>query len=252
MERYLEELRKFDEIEHVFGNDLIDRIQWEEREDTYLVNIEDNESVVLNKNNDFEENYEKMVAYLTNMKSQILNHMIKGDSYYHDWLIFRVHYVMQKAHFYLKISDLHDSKEIIQYLSDSMGKVNYKTVVKLINLSLVEYRRCINTIFNYLGATRALRDLALTYLDDNEFHGEYWALQLWNLTPTFLTDQYGYIFYIGNEMGKMDNCPYDYKPEEYYYLSLYQRYIDNIMDNQQLTIQQKEEIVHKIQEEINK
>lgn len=250
MEKYLEELRRFDDIEHIFGSEFIDQIQYEEVADAYLVRIEGCEVGILSKDDDFEEIYTDLLAYLVYAKSQIFNHFEKGGLYYHDWCFFRVNYVIQKASFYLHISNVNNLQDVLQYLSEAMGRINCDIVIKLMNSPVKDYKGQIAYLFIYLGTVRALRDLALAYLDNDHLYGEYWAFQLWYMTPTFITDHFGYIFYIGNEMGKLAECPYNYHATEYYYSALYERIKQNISEHRQLTDQEKEDVIHQIEKEM--
>lgn len=66
----------------------------------------------------------------------------------------------------------------------------------------------------YIGASRAIRNLSIEYLSDAQ------AFQLWLLTLTYITEKYGYVFYIANEWDNLKRCLLDAELHTYCYRDL--------------------------------
>lgn len=250
----LTQLRKFDQTENVFGKDLIDAIEFGECSDAYVVRVNAYPAVVLRKEDKFETNYFMLIHYLTDIKNQVMNGEEPHNEtvYYHDWLIFKQSYNLRKAWFWLNVKDAEAPQEVIELLVSILGEINYKAVISLYNTKNTDYHTQADIIMEYLGNTRAVRDLSMKYLDPKL--GIQWQFHLWNMMAYFIIDHYGQVFYLGNELSSLDYCPYGYRAKEYYYNAFYERLYLNlkkdIPKNEGITQQQKEAIREEINREI--
>ena len=246
MNNLLEQLRKFDDFEQVFGQEFLDTIQYGECEDAYLVKVSDLTPITLMKKDSFECNYFSLIAYLTEMKNIVMNGGTpdSGSRYHHDWLIYKIHYNIRKACFYLHTENVNDPDEVTDSLIYFLGKSNYHALTKLFNTSSEDYLEHAENVMIYIGNTRAIRDLCMKYLDP--ILGTQWQFHLWHMTPTTIIETYGDIFYLGNELSRLDYCPFDYQAEEYYYsrlyTQLYQYMSKDIPKNKHITKEMKKEI----------
>lgn len=250
MEKYLRKLKRLEGKEHIFGKELINAIQYSEESDGYAVRVGEYPPVFLMEEDCLEDNYIELIGYLTKIKSRIFNQHRPEDSqglYYSDWLAFKINYNAMKAEFYRKISNPWDADKVISFLSGWLGRENYNVVMTDMCVGAEKYRSRINHIFMYLGTARAIRDLTIKYLDNT--YASCWAFHLWNLTPTYLTDKYGYIFYLGNELSSLEDCPYDYVPREYYYHDFYMKVKKSIEEDVYLSKEQKEKVIDRFCEE---
>lgn len=253
-EKLLMHLRQLEAEEHFFGADFLEAIGWAEAADAYLLRVYDFEPLFLKKDGGFASTLFTVIHYLTEKKSQHVNGP-KPDTvsnYYRDWLLFKQCYLIRKAWFYLNIDNENDVDEVTELLIHILGVINYKTVTQIFDTSNEDYLGHGSIAMNYVGNTRAVRDLSMKYLDPKV--GTQWQFHLWHLTPTTITDTYGYVFYLGNELSKIDYCPYDYEPKEYYYHNLYTTIYGNlekdIPKNSHITAKQKKQIWRKISEQI--
>ena len=254
MERILEELNKLDAAENLFGEDFIRSIIYNEAADGYIVRVKEYPFIIIMKDENFSISYFRFIAYLTEIKNQDMNGCEPHDesSYYHDWLTFRKTYNIRKAWFYLKVKDTHDPDEITDLLIEILGQANYRAVFTYFHTPPEDYLGNAWVVMDYLGNTRAVRDLSRKYLDEE--YGIQWPFHLWHLTAHTLIEAFGYFFYLGNELGSLDFCPYDYTAQEYYYTELYRKIYQNtkrdIPRNRHLTEKMRQDIWQKIRKEI--
>lgn len=223
MKELLKALKEFNKVEHVFEDDFLESIQYGTASDGYAVRIPDFAPVLIYKDDDPADNYRKLIMYLVEVKSEQFNQKNKDKkirNYYNDWLTFKTAYYVTKAIFYSCIDDVTDKGEVNAYLAALLGKVNHNTVVLDMHIDPADISAHAENIFMYLGTTRAIRDLNMKYLETRECH---WEFHLWHLTPHYLIDHYEYIFYLGNEMSKLEDCPYNYIAKEYYYNRFYEK-----------------------------
>ena len=254
MERILHELKKFDEAEHAFGEEFLNNIAYGITADAYVAKVYDYPAIALKKENCFEQNYFDLIYYLTDMKNRHMNgcEPHHESSYYHDWLTFKRNYNIRKAWFYLSIQDPDDENEVVDLFIEILGRINYRALTTLLNTLNEDYKDHAHNVMEYIGNTRAIRDLNMRYLDSK--FGTQWQFHLWHMMPTTITEDYGYIFYLGNELSKLDYCPYDYQAKEYYYKEFYRTLYNNmnkdIPINEHITEKQKLEIWKEISREV--
>lgn len=227
IKKILEELEKFDQTENAFGKEVIEAVSYEETKEAFVVRLHEYPPVVLMKSESFRINYFSLIMYLTEMKNRMMNgeDPVNPNKYYYDWLTFKKSYNICKAWFYLNIQDVNDAMEIIELFIRILGKINYKAVVAGSGTPNTDYDQHASIVMEYIGNTRAVRDLSMKYLDDK--YGTQWQFHLWNMMAHYLIDKYGNIFYLGNELSSLDFCPYTYRAEEYYYDAFYERLHEN-------------------------
>ena len=220
LEQLLFHLERLDEEEQFFGTDFLHTISCAELADSYLLKIYDFEPLILYKEDSLPSNLFTAIHYLTEKKSQYVNgpEPEKVSQYYRDWLYYKQCYLIRKAWFYLNIENVEDIDEVTDQLIHILGLINYNTVTQIFQTSNEDYLGHGAIAMSYVGNSRAVRDLSMKYLDP--LVGTQWQFHLWHLTPTTITDTYDYVFYLGNELSKIDYCPYDYKAKEYYYEAL--------------------------------
>lgn len=247
-------LEKFDTKEHFFGAEFIENISSAECRDAYFIKVYDHEPLVLKKEWDFNESYFTLIDYLTTIKSQHVNGPMPEyvSSYYHDWLYYKRSYNIRKAWFYLTVHNEDDPDEVREMLIHILGRANCAAITSFFNIPNDEYRDHVINIMHYVGNTRAIRDLSMTYLDPK--FGTQWQFHLWHLTPVTIIENFGYVFYLGNELSKIDYCPYDYDAKEYYYAQLYSNICKNlekdIPKNRGITAERKMQIREEIDREV--
>lgn len=256
IEKFISQLKKFDEAENFFGKEFLDNVSFGECADAYLAKAYDYAPIVLKKEYGFKSNYFMLIGYLTTMKTQHVNGPLTGNEtwYYKDWLLYKKSYNIRKAWFYATIQDEDDADEVVDLLINALGLANYHAVTTRINVSYEDYHTHVENVMEYVGNTRAVRDLSMKYLDPK--YGTQWQFHLWNMTPVSLTENYGFVFYLGNEMSQIDYCPYNYKAHEYYYKKLYTTLHENlekdIPKNDGITQERKKQIWEEIREDVLK
>ena len=254
MNKLLEQLKKFNTEEQAFSQEFIDSISYEICKDAYLIKVYDYPILTLMKDDGFETNYFSLIAYLTEMQNNAMNGGIseKMSRYCKDWLLFKKNYNIKKAWFYLNLKENKDLNEITDMLIRLLGVANYHAVMDCLYTDSTEYNDQAANIMVYLGNTRAIRDLSMRYLDP--VLGTQWQFHLWHMTPTTITDNYGYIFYLGNELSSLSYCPFDYRAKQYYYSNFYTQLYENlnrdIPANSHVTEEMKQQIWEEIKHEV--
>lgn len=247
VDNMLDELKKLNEAENLFDNDLLERIQWNELKDAYAIRVCDYPAIVVKKRNSFESNYYLLIHYLTDINSQYRN---KGcnkvkSSYYNDWLRFRQSYNIRLAYCYLNVKNMSDNKDLLECFITIMGQLNYYTVTNILNLNTFDVEGHVQNVMEYLGNFRAIRNMCIKYFE-NHFESQA-AFHIWNLYPYSIIKEYGNIFYLGNELDSLGNwCPYNYEPKQYYYNQFYKTVRKNCnmgMEDEE-DIEDDEEIEH--------
>ncbi len=248
------QLEKFDAEEQFFGKEFLEAIRYAECTDSYLLKVYDYDPIILKKEDDAASNYLTAIHHLTYIKSQHINGPVPKEpsSYYKDWLVYKSNYNVRKAWFYMNVGNTDDLNEVTQLLIEILGHINYHAVTSFLNTNSANYKDQVSDVMNYIGNTRAVRDLNMKYLDS--FYGTQWQFHLWYMTPTLITEQYDYIFYLGNELSKIKYCPYDYQATEYYYNALYEKIFSNmkkdIPANRHITDEMRGQIWQEIKREI--
>ncbi len=102
-----------------------------------------------------------------------------------------------------------DRKDLFKILAEILGSWSADCVEGLVQSKEPEEK--LYFLSRYIGASRAIRNLSIEYLSDAQ------AFQCWLLTPTYITEKYGYVFYIANEWDNLKRCLLDAEPHTYYY-----------------------------------
>ena len=72
-------------------------------------------------------------------------------------------------------------------------------------------------ISRYIGASRAISNINMhESINAEVFH-------LWTMTPQYINENFGNVFYIGNEWDETEICELDARPKTYYYPNLEKR-----------------------------
>lgn len=246
MEKILEELRKFEKTEHIFGDDFINSITYEEKgKYEYIIKIKDCFNIVLEKYNSFTDNYLYLIERLVECKNQT-HECDTVTCYYHDWLIFQKEYICTIAEFYAQ--NFKTESERDRFIFNKLGELNFCITEGITHARIQRYRWHMNELFVYLGGISAMSYLVYEAMDndveDRLFMRsfDYW----WRLLPVFLTNQCdGELLYdIGTEMKMLKNCSYDYQSENH--LKLYETLIHHIVDATNLDIKEKEQLIQQI------
>ena len=138
-----------------------------------------------------------------------------GNTYYNNWSEFRS--VMEEIKFcvFENSKMCTSKKKLFNLLSGILGQWNADCVEGLVKSNTLRDR--LYYISRYIGASRAIRNLS-TYYDLNCS-----SFQLWNMMPVYIYENYGNVFYIGNEWDNMRNCLLDQTPSTYYYNEMVQK-----------------------------
>jgi hypothetical protein len=135
-----------------------------------------------------------------------------GNIYYNNWSEFRS--VVEEIRFcvYEKSKNCTSKKDLFHLLSGILGQWNTDCVEGLMKSDTINDK--LYYISRHIGASRAIRNLSIDYqLNSNAFH-------LWNMMPYYIYENFGYVFYIGNEWDDMTSCSLDQIPSTYYYDAL--------------------------------
>ena len=133
-----------------------------------------------------------------------------GNQYYKNWSEYRAVTVSIRYNFFLK--NRSDGKDLFKILAEILGSWSADCVEGLVQSKEPEEK--LYFLSRYIVASRAIRNLSIKYLSDAQ------AFQLWLLTPTYITEKYGYVFYIANEWDNLKRCLLDAEPHTYYYRDL--------------------------------
>lgn len=133
-----------------------------------------------------------------------------GNTYYNNWSEFRAVSVSVRFDIFQKLQS--GSKDFFSTLASTLGCWSTDCVEGLMNAN--NYRDELYFISRYVGASRAIQNL------NKKFSVGSTALYLWQMAPTYITENYGLVFYIGNEWSRMESCSLDVTPEENYYNDL--------------------------------
>lgn len=143
-----------------------------------------------------------------------------GNRYYNNWSEFRAVYSHTRYEFFSKYADNMSEKQVFDILAEILGRNSADATTGLIR-SASNLEDALYYISRYIGASRAIRNINMQESIDAEvFH-------LWTLTPQYIIENFGYVFYIGNEWDGTEICELDATPETCYYPALVERIADN-------------------------
>jgi hypothetical protein len=130
-----------------------------------------------------------------------------GNRFFINWSEYRAVSVSVRYNFFLKSKCSRENQ--FEILAGILGIWSADCVEGLMRSE--DPKEKLYFLSRYIGASRAIRNLNAEYqIDSDAFH-------LWNMTPTYITEKYGYVFYIGNEWDDLQSCSLDAEPHTYYY-----------------------------------
>ena len=133
-----------------------------------------------------------------------------GNQYYNNWSEFRAVYSHTRYEFFSRYDENMTDKEVFDLLAEILGRNSADATTGLIR-SEDDHDKILYYISRYIGASRAIRNINMQESIDAEvFH-------LWTMTPQYIIEKYGYVFYIGNEWDETEICKLVAKPKTYYY-----------------------------------
>ena len=139
-----------------------------------------------------------------------------GNHYYNNWSEFRAVYSQTRYEFFSKYMDNMSNKEIFDILAEILGKNSADAITGLIRSS-DNLEDTLYYISRYIGGSRAIRNInILESINAEVFH-------LWTMTPQYIIEKFGNIFYIGNEWDETEVCELEATPKTYYYSALVKR-----------------------------
>lgn len=139
-----------------------------------------------------------------------------GNHYYNDWSEFRAVYSHTRYEFFSKYADNMSEKQVFDILAEILGRNSADATTGLIR-SKNNPKDILYYISRYIGASRAIRNINMQESINAEvFH-------LWTMTPQYIIENFGYVFYIGNEWDETEICELDASPKTYYYPNLIER-----------------------------
>lgn len=138
-----------------------------------------------------------------------------GNLYYNNWSEFRAVYSQTRYEFFSKSVDNMNDKEVFDTLSEILGRSSADATTGLLR-SVNNLEDTLYYLSRYIGASRAIRNINIHNIDAEVFH-------LWTLTPQYIIENFGYVFYIGNEWDRTEICELDAVPKTHYYPSLIKR-----------------------------
>ena len=139
-----------------------------------------------------------------------------GNRYYNNWSEFRAVYSHTRYDFFSKCAQEDDIQESFFSLAEILGRETADCVAGLMS-SKNDLHDTLYFISRYIGASRAVQNLNMQLGIDVP------ALHLWHLTPQYIIENYGYVFYIGNEWDSTEVCSLNEVPKTYYYEELVSR-----------------------------
>jgi len=155
--------------------------------------------------------------YQNAVKQLSFNEYRPGNVYYNNWSEFRAVYAQTRYDFFVNHHDDMSDKEIFDLLAALLGKYSANATIGLIQ-SKNDLHDTLYYLSRYIGATRAIRNLNIELLESEVF-------QLWTMTPQYIAEHFGYVFYIGNEWDETEICELNAMPKTYYYNDLVNRIV---------------------------
>lgn len=156
--------------------------------------------------------------YQNSVKQLSFNEYHPGNAYYNNWSEFRAVYAQTRYDFFVKCHDNMNDKEVFDLLAEILGRYSADATTGLIR-SQNNLHDTLYYLSRYIGAARAIRNLNMELLESEVFH-------LWTMTPQYIIEHFGYVFYIGNEWDQTEICELSAKPQTCYYDDLVKRIVD--------------------------
>lgn len=129
-----------------------------------------------------------------------------GNHYYRNWSEFRAVYSHTRYEFFSQYEDNMSEKAVFNLLAEILGRNSADATTGLIR-SANNLEDTLYYLSRYIGTSRAVRDINMYKSINTEvFH-------LWAMTPQYIIENFGYVFYIGNEWGGIEICELDATPK---------------------------------------
>lgn len=122
-----------------------------------------------------------------------------GSSYYNNWSEFRAVYSHTRYEFFSRFKNTMCSNEIFDILAEILGKNSAESTTGIIR-SKCNSQNILYYISRYIGASRAIRNLSV----EKSINAE--VFHLWTMTPQYINENFGIVFYLGNEWDKIEVC----------------------------------------------
>lgn len=135
-----------------------------------------------------------------------------GNDYYNNWSEFRSVMAEIRFNIFVASKNCTSNKELFDVLSGLQGQWNADCIEGLVRSDTLHDK--LYYISRYIGASRAIRNLSTEYQLKSS------AFQLWNMMPVYIYENFGNVFYIGNEWDNTPICLLNQIPYSYYYEDL--------------------------------
>lgn len=139
-----------------------------------------------------------------------------GNAYYNNWSEYRAVYSQTRYEYFYKCSADLNSHKKFNAMSEILGQKTADAISGLMrpNNEIKDY---LYYLSQYIGVSRSIRNISLQEnIGVNVF-------SLWNMTPQYIIEHFGYVFYIGNEWDKCEFCEIDATAVTPYYNELINR-----------------------------
>lgn len=153
--------------------------------------------------------YQKAVQHLPFSKYH------SGNAYYNNWSEFKAVYAHTRYEYFSRHKCNATSNDIFNELAELLGKSVADSITGLMHSR--NLHESMYYISRYLGASRAIRNI------NHQEKLNCSVFELWNLTPQYIIENFGCVFYIGNEWDDMSICGLDDTPKKYYYNELMEK-----------------------------
>ncbi len=136
-----------------------------------------------------------------------------GNMYYNNWSEFRAVYAQTRYEYFSRCEAAGNSNHSFIILSELLGKSAADSTTGIMR-SRDDFKDTLYYISRYIGASRAIQNLNI-----EEKVGAA-VFNLWHMTPQYIIEKFGIVFYIGNEWEETEICGLNASPKTYYYNDL--------------------------------
>ena len=138
------------------------------------------------------------IDYMNAVSNLCFDEYRPGDRYFNNWSEFNAVNTSLKFEFFLTCQKPDDVYEGFLSLSSMLGRWSADCVEGLMWSESIEDK--LYFLSRYIGVSRAVRNINIEKgYNIRSFH-------LWYITPTYITENFGDVFYIGNEFDSKKVC----------------------------------------------
>ena len=137
----------------------------------------------------------------------------QGNLYYNSWSEFRAEYSATRYDYFLKSFYILNNQQIFVVLAEILGRGTADAITGLI-INSEDEAKILYYVSRYIGVSRSIRNINM----EMELNAE--VFHLWTMTPQYIIENYGVVFYLGNEWDNIEECQLDAAPKTYYYNDL--------------------------------